>query len=164
MNFLDRRDEIRRLDAGRQRPGAFAVIWGRRRVGKSRLLIEWCRRHRGLYTVADQFAQSVQRRYLATALADTPCETRLRYWYRHRPCLEASAWEELCRMVVDSRLLPVTVQQLTIQRIERRRLVLDPKPFLYMAPGCRRPLPVGIGRCKHRTHDRAHPVHVAGRD
>ena len=64
---------------------------------------------------------------------------------------------------VDSRL-PVTVQQLTIQRIERRRLVLDPKPFLYMAPGCRRPLPVGIGRCKHRTHGRAHPVHVAGRD
>ena len=42
---------------------------------------------------------------------------------------------------VDSRLFPVTVQQLTIQRVERRRLVLDPKPFLDMPAGRCRPLP-----------------------
>ena len=69
MKFLDRSDEMRRLDGALQRPGAFAAIWGRRRVGKSRLLIEWSRRHEGLYTVADQSAPPVQRRYLAEAIA-----------------------------------------------------------------------------------------------
>ena len=69
MRFLDRIDEMRRLDGALQRPGAFAVIWGRRRVGKSRLLIEWSRRHGGLYTVADQSAPPVQRRYLSAAVA-----------------------------------------------------------------------------------------------
>lgn len=59
---------MRRLD-NVLRPAAFAVIWGRRRVGKSRLLIEWARPRDGLYTVADQSVPSVQRRYLATAVA-----------------------------------------------------------------------------------------------
>ena len=63
MQFLNRNDEMRRLDAAFSRPAAFAVLWGRRRVGKSRLLIEWSRRHGGLYTVADQSAPPVQRRW-----------------------------------------------------------------------------------------------------
>ena len=33
-----------------------------------------------------------------------------------------------------------TVQQLSVERVERRRLVLDPKPFLNVAPGRSRPL------------------------
>ena len=70
MKFLDRNDEMRRLDSALRGGGAFAVIWGRRRVGKSRLLIEWCRRHDGLYTVADRSAPAVQRRYLAAAVAE----------------------------------------------------------------------------------------------
>ena len=70
MKFLDRIDEMRRLDGVLHRPQAFAVIWGRRRVGKSRLLIEWCRRHDGLYSVADPSAPPVQRRYLAVAVAE----------------------------------------------------------------------------------------------
>ena len=69
MEFLNRQDELRRLD-NVLRPTAFAVIWGRRRVGKSRLLIEWARRRGGLYTVADQSVPSVQRRYLAAAVAE----------------------------------------------------------------------------------------------
>ena len=69
MEFLNRQAELHRLDNA-LRPAAFAVIWGRRRVGKSRLLIEWARRHGGLYTVADQSAPSVQRRYLAEAIAE----------------------------------------------------------------------------------------------
>ena len=43
---------------------------GGRRIGKSRLLIEWSRRHDGLYAVADQSAPPVQRRYLAGAVAE----------------------------------------------------------------------------------------------
>lgn len=70
MDFLDRRHEIARLDNVLARPRAFAVIWGRRRIGKSRLLIEWSRGHDGLYTVADQSSSPVQRRYLATAVAE----------------------------------------------------------------------------------------------
>ena len=69
VEFLDRQDEMRRLDNA-LRPAAFAVIWGRRRVGKSRLLVEWARRRDGLYTVADQSAPAVQRRYLAAAVAE----------------------------------------------------------------------------------------------
>ena len=70
VKFLDRTEELHRLDGALERPSPFAVIWGRRRVGKSRLLIEWCRRHQGLYAVADQSAPPVQRRYLASAVAE----------------------------------------------------------------------------------------------
>ena len=70
MEFLDRGGELRRLDNALRRSGAFAVIWGRRRVGKSRLLLEWSRRRGGLYTVADESAAAVQRRYLAAAVAE----------------------------------------------------------------------------------------------
>jgi hypothetical protein len=66
VRFLDRREELARLD--RLRPPALAVLWGRRRVGKTRLLLEWSRRHGGLYAVGDQSNEVVQRRYLAEAM------------------------------------------------------------------------------------------------
>jgi uncharacterized protein len=70
MRFLDRRAELERLDALASARGArLAVLYGRRRVGKTRLLLEWAGRHAGLYTVADQSASDVQRRYLASAIA-----------------------------------------------------------------------------------------------
>jgi len=70
MKFLDRKQEMERLErvASRRTAGLIA-LWGRRRVGKTRLLTEWCRRHDGVYTVADQSAETVQRRYFAEALA-----------------------------------------------------------------------------------------------
>ncbi|MDE0061977.1 MAG: ATP-binding protein [Gammaproteobacteria bacterium] len=60
---------MRRLDRALATESGFAVIWGRRRVGKSRLLIEWSRRRDGLYAVADASAPAVQRRYLSAAVA-----------------------------------------------------------------------------------------------
>lgn len=70
MKFLDRTDELARLDGVVRSPaGGLVVISGRRRIGKTRLLVEWCRRHDGFYAVADQSAADVQRRYLAEALA-----------------------------------------------------------------------------------------------
>ena len=60
---------MRRLDRVLDSTGGFAAIWGRRRVGKSRLLIEWSHRRDGLYTVADASAPAVQRRYLSAAAA-----------------------------------------------------------------------------------------------
>lgn len=70
MKFLNRDAELARLDAlAVARGGGLAVVFGRRRIGKTRLLVEWCRRHDGVYAVADQSAADVQRRYLAEALA-----------------------------------------------------------------------------------------------
>lgn len=70
MEFVDRIPEMERLDALAGRPGGgLAVIWGRRRVGKTRLMLEWSRKHGGLYTVADQSAPDIQRKYVAQALA-----------------------------------------------------------------------------------------------
>ena len=69
MKFLNRRHEMHRLDRILGSTQGFAAIWGRRRVGKSRLLIEWRRRRDGLYAVADASAPAVQRRYFAAAAA-----------------------------------------------------------------------------------------------
>jgi len=70
MRFVDRELELGRLDAlVASRDGGLAVVFGRRRIGKTRLLVEWCRRHGGIYAVADQSTPDVQRRYLAEAVA-----------------------------------------------------------------------------------------------
>lgn len=68
MKFLDREEEMGRLHR-LAHTGGLAVIWGRRRIGKTRLLLEWCKQHGGLYTVADQSAAPIQRRYFAASLA-----------------------------------------------------------------------------------------------
>jgi hypothetical protein len=71
MRFLDREDELGRLDRlARRRGGGFAVVYGRRRVGKTRLLLEWCARQGGAYSVADQSAAAIQRRYFAAVIAE----------------------------------------------------------------------------------------------
>ena len=70
MNFIDRIEEMERLDRlMASREGGLVVVYGRRRIGKTRLLLEWSARHDGLYTVADQSAAKIQRRYLAEAAA-----------------------------------------------------------------------------------------------
>ncbi len=70
MLFLNRHAELDRLDRLMQRPdGGLAVIYGRRRIGKTRLLLEWTERHGGLYAVADLSAPDLQRRYFAQAVA-----------------------------------------------------------------------------------------------
>ena len=70
MDFLNRHLELDRLGRLMQRPeGGLAVIYGRRRIGKTRLLLEWVQRHGGIYSVADLSAPELQRRYFAQALA-----------------------------------------------------------------------------------------------
>jgi AAA+ ATPase superfamily predicted ATPase len=43
MRFLNRTAELAAL-AALDRAGGLAVVWGRRRIGKTRLLLEWCER------------------------------------------------------------------------------------------------------------------------
>ncbi len=70
MLFLNREAELAALLAlSRGRDGGLAVVWGRRRAGKTRLLLEWCARTGGLYTTADQSSPETQRGYLARAIA-----------------------------------------------------------------------------------------------
>lgn len=69
MDFLDRRRELARLSlAEKSRVGGLLVVWGRRRVGKTRLLLEWCR-DRGVYWVADTSAAPLQIRNFAETVA-----------------------------------------------------------------------------------------------
>lgn len=73
MRFVDREEELDRLEQlMARRDGALAVVYGRRRIGKTRLLLEWSRRHDGLYAVADQSSAEIQRRYLADTVAAHP--------------------------------------------------------------------------------------------
>jgi AAA+ ATPase superfamily predicted ATPase len=51
--FCSRQRELGYLERRFARPGAeFVVLWGRRGVGKSRLLYEWCREKPHLYFFA----------------------------------------------------------------------------------------------------------------
>lgn len=68
MDFLDRQEEMARLER-LAADGGLAAIWGRRRVGKSRLALEWGARHDALYAVAHRTSPSLQRRYLAGTIA-----------------------------------------------------------------------------------------------
>ncbi len=69
MKFVDRRNEIARLDRlASAEEGGLVVVYGRRRVGKTRLLLEWTKKHAGVYTVADQSVAELQRRYFAEAM------------------------------------------------------------------------------------------------
>lgn len=69
MRFIDRSGEMQRLQRAAERGGpGLVVVWGRRRVGKSRLLAEWTARSGGLYWVADESGAAIQRRYFALEL------------------------------------------------------------------------------------------------
>jgi AAA+ ATPase superfamily predicted ATPase len=121
MIFLDRAAELAALTGLRQ---GLAVVWGRRRIGKTRLLVEWCERDGGVYTVADQSSAEVQRAYLARALGE-----RLRGfgdveypdWERllTRLAMDASAsrftgpivFDELPYLVVNAPELPSVLQR-----------------------------------------------------
>ncbi len=70
MLFLGRKHELaclRQLESS----GGLAVVYGRRRMGKTRLLLEWStRRGQGIYYVADQSSPDLQRQYFAEAVAE----------------------------------------------------------------------------------------------
>ena len=68
MSFWNRKQELAALGE-LDGAGGLAVVWGRRRIGKTRLLLEWSERAGGVYTVADQSAPHLQRAYFARAIS-----------------------------------------------------------------------------------------------
>lgn len=138
MNFIDREAELARLDRLVRRRGAgLAVVYGRRRLGKTRLLLEWTRRHGGAYTVADQSAAEVQRRYFAGALQERLSgfgEVDYRDWRSLLSRLaqesKRAGWrgpivfDELPYLVLSSPELPSVMQQWIDHEAKEARLVV----------------------------------------
>jgi AAA+ ATPase superfamily predicted ATPase len=119
------------LDAG----GGLAVVWGRRRIGKTRLLLEWCERTGGVYTVADQSAPDLQRAYFARAVSQAlPGFADVTYpdWERLLSRLAADAMsaaftgpiviDELPYLVAASPELPSTLQRWIDHEARRAKL------------------------------------------
>lgn len=138
MRFLDRTEEIARLRrvTGRRQAG-LVVVYGRRRIGKTRLLLEWSSQAGGLYTVADQSAAEIQRRYFAETVAGRlPGFADVGYpdWTsllsRLARDAEASSWrgplifDELPYLVTTSPEIPSVLQRWLDHDARRTRLVV----------------------------------------
>jgi hypothetical protein len=138
MRFLDRHNERKRLDTliHRKTPGLVA-LWGRRRIGKTRLLTEWCRTHNGLYTVADQSAAPVQRRYFAQAVdrrlpgfAETEHADWKSLFRRLSREARALSWrgplviDEFPYLVQSDEFLPGTMQNLVDEEVRNSGLLI----------------------------------------
>jgi AAA+ ATPase superfamily predicted ATPase len=138
MRFLNRRDELSRLDALMRAPqGGLAVIHGRRRLGKTRLLVEWARKHAGLYTVADLSAAEIQRRYFAEAVAallpgfaEVTYPDWLRLFLRFAAEARRKGWrgpvvlDEFPYLALASPELPSVLQRFVDHEAREARLVL----------------------------------------
>jgi uncharacterized protein len=59
LDFVNRTHELAELDA-HARAGGLLVVFGRRRVGKTRLLTRWLQRHGGLYSQAIEASKEQQ--------------------------------------------------------------------------------------------------------
>ena len=59
LEFVNREQELRELDKAKQRGGIF-VVYGRRRIGKTRLLTQWLQSHEGLYSQAIEAQRDLQ--------------------------------------------------------------------------------------------------------
>ena len=71
MTFYDREEEFETLTAARDSPGSdFIVVYGRRRVGKTELLKEFCATQPHVYFLAAQEAEHRQREKFLDQVAD----------------------------------------------------------------------------------------------
>jgi AAA+ ATPase superfamily predicted ATPase len=132
MIFLNR---TRELTALARFEHGLAVVWGRRRIGKTRLLTEWCAHAGGAYLVADQSSAELQRDYTARALAPTlPGFADVSYpdWERLLSRLAADArsnnfrgpivFDELPYLVASEPALPSILQRWIDHEAKRAKL------------------------------------------
>jgi AAA+ ATPase superfamily predicted ATPase len=122
LPFLDRSDEAGRLSAFfRGREGGLAVLYGRRRLGKSRLLLEVLPKERAIYYVADDREAALQRHALAEEVsrlrpgfADVTYpdwDALLRRFWAEAPRRAILAIDELPSLVASAPELPSLLQK-----------------------------------------------------
>lgn len=137
MDFLNRQEDLSRLNSLIGPDSAFAVVWGRRRIGKTRLLLEWIAAHKGLYWVADESTPSLQRQYLAETLEKfLPGFAAIQYpdwgtfFSRLARDAEQLKWrgplvlDEFPYLVIDSPELPSILQRFIDHDAKRAKLIL----------------------------------------
>ncbi|MFQ5436295.1 MAG: ATP-binding protein, partial [Anaerolineae bacterium] len=107
--LLNRTRELAYLDNRYQRPGAeFAVLFGRRRVGKTTLIYEWCRDKPALYFFAARLPDHVLLHEFSQAVAQA----------LDQPERTFSDWSQLLLALAE------------LGRAERFIVVIDEYPYL----------------------------------
>lgn len=136
LPFLDRLREADRMARFFQRhEGSLAVLYGRRRCGKSRLLMETLPRGFSVYFVADEREAPLQRVALATEIgrqlagfdrvAYPDWDALLDRWWREAPRGAVLALDEFQSMVASAPELPSILQKhLDRQKASARHIVL----------------------------------------
>lgn len=138
MKFINRTQELTRLNSLiRQSEGSLAVIWGRRRIGKTRLLLEWVHKYRGVYYTADESTASIQRKYFATALEQVlPHFSEVEYpdwaslFLRLAKDAQQAKWrgpiviDELPYLVSSSPELPSVLQKFIDHEAKKAKLII----------------------------------------
>jgi uncharacterized protein len=128
LPFLDRQEERSRLSAAlRGNDGAMAVLYGRRRCGKSRLLQQVLPARRAAYYVGDDREASLQRASFAAELERLlPGFAAVRYpdWeslldrvWREAPRAAVIALDEFPSLVAADPALPSLLQKLVDRRV-----------------------------------------------
>jgi uncharacterized protein len=131
LKFLDRENERSRLArAFSRRQGSLCCLYGRRRCGKSRLLLEVLAKRSTVYYVGDEREPSLQRAALAGAVATlVPGFDQVTYpdwtslfarWWREAPEGAVLALDEFPYLVGGSRELPSILQKLIDQHPAKR--------------------------------------------
>jgi AAA+ ATPase superfamily predicted ATPase len=122
LGFLNRNAELARLrKLAAANAGTFACVYGRRRCGKSTLLVKAFRRRRCAYYVGDERNASLQRSDLAATIAAIiegfdqvayhDWESLLARWYREAPGKSVLVLDEFPYLVAASPELPSLLQK-----------------------------------------------------
>ena len=122
LGFLDRERERERLENALSAPGgALVCLYGRRRLGKSKLLVEALRSREAVYYVGDDRAPPLQRAALARemgrlvpgfeAVTYPDWEPLLERWWKEAPRGAALALDEFPSLVAASPEFPSLLQK-----------------------------------------------------
>ena len=135
LPFLDREQEIKRIARALADPGgALVCVYGRRRLGKSRLVRRAIAGRRAVYYVGDDRDAAVQRAALAremarliprfASVAYPDWETLLERWWHDAPPRAVLAIDELPSVVATAPELPSLFQKLLDRGQPRGRHVV----------------------------------------
>ena len=111
MRFIGRKSELDRLEAEYSRDSSFVVIYGRRRVGKTRLIKEFLKKKTAFYFLATEELESQSMKRLAGVVTRTTKNTLLEK-------VTFTDWLDLFRVIAD------------YKPARKKVLVIDEFPYL----------------------------------